>query len=136
MLPRIHDRASRRLAGGARPDVAGLARRNPETTAFTEEYRWNGWPGWLERDLPKRRILEIYLNVVELGPGIYGAEAGARRYFGKSAASLSFHEAAALAASLPYPERWHPGSRSRSYLWRVRLIERRMSRSLGLRSEL
>jgi len=90
----------------------------------------------LERDLPKRRILELYLNVVELGPGVYGAEAGARRYFGKSAASLSFHEAAALAASLPYPERWHPGSRSRGYLWRVRLIERRMGRSMWLRSEL
>jgi len=90
----------------------------------------------LERDLPKRRILEIYLNVVELGPGIYGAEAGARHYFRKSAASLTNHEAAALAASLPYPEKWHPGSRSRNYLWRVRLIERRMARSLWLRSEL
>ncbi len=90
----------------------------------------------LERDLPKRRILEIYLNVIELGPGIYGAESGARHYFHKSAASLSLHEAAALAASLPYPEKWHPGSRSRSYLWRVRLIERRMGRSMWLRSEL
>jgi monofunctional biosynthetic peptidoglycan transglycosylase len=90
----------------------------------------------LERDLTKRRILEIYLNVVELGPGIYGAESGARRYFGKSAAALTLHEAAALAASLPYPEKWHPGSRSRNYLWRVRLIERRMGRSLWLRSEL
>ncbi len=90
----------------------------------------------LERDLTKRRILELYLNVVELGPGIYGAESAARRYFGKSAAALTLHEAAALAASLPYPERWHPGSRSRSYLWRVRLIERRMGRSVWLRSEL
>jgi monofunctional biosynthetic peptidoglycan transglycosylase len=207
------------------PDVAGLARRNPASTAFIDEYRGHGWlapkkavdwrwvsygriaasfkhaaligeddeffshhgfardemedalrEAWqekhlprgastitqqlaknlwlsrsrnplrkvkealltrqLERDLPKRRILEIYLNVVELGPGIYGVESGARHYFHQSAASLTNHQAAALAASLPYPEKWHPGSRSRSYLWRVRLIERRMARSLWLRSEL
>ncbi len=207
------------------PDVAALARRNPSSTAFIDEYRGSGWlspqkpvdwrwapygriaasvkhavligeddeffshhgfardemedalrEAWqekhlprgastitqqlaknlwlsrsrnplrkakealltrqLERDLTKRRILEIYLNVVELGPGIYGVESGARRYFRKSAAALGNHEAAALAASLPYPEKWHPGSRSRNYLWRVRLIERRMVRSLWLRTEL
>src|SRR5512137_463374 len=57
----------------------------------------------LEGALSKRRILEIYLNVVEFGPGIYGAESAARRYFGKSAASLDEDEAARLAAALPNP---------------------------------
>jgi monofunctional biosynthetic peptidoglycan transglycosylase len=83
----------------------------------------------LEKTLAKRRIFEIYLNVVEFGEGIYGAEAAARHYFGKPAAALSVHEAAQLAASLPYPHGWHPGSRSRGYLWRVRMIERRMGKA-------
>jgi monofunctional glycosyltransferase len=89
----------------------------------------------IERSLSKRRIFEIYLNVVELGDGVYGAEAASRRYFGKPAAALSRPEAAQLAASLPYPHSWHPGSRNRSYLWRVRMIERRMGRTRWLWGE-
>ena len=59
---------------------------------------------WIDLILPKRRILEIYLNIAEWGPnGEFGAEAGARRAFGKSAQSLSPHEAALLAAVLPNP---------------------------------
>jgi monofunctional glycosyltransferase len=54
---------------------------------------------------PKRRILEVYLNIVELGDGIYGVEAASRRYFRKPAASLSADEAALLAAVLPNPIR-------------------------------
>lgn len=57
----------------------------------------------LEAMLPKRRILEIYLNVAELGPGIYGVPAASRLYFGKSPAELSDAEAALLAAVLPNP---------------------------------
>lgn len=53
--------------------------------------------------LPKRRIMEIYLNIAEMGPGIYGAEAAARHHFGKAAKDLSRREAALLAASLPNP---------------------------------
>ena len=73
----------------------------------------------LERHLEKRRIFELYLNVVELGPGVYGAEAAARRYFEKPAGALREAEAAELAASLPNPSAWHPGSESRAYRWRV-----------------
>jgi monofunctional biosynthetic peptidoglycan transglycosylase len=83
----------------------------------------------LEAHLKKKRILEIYLNVVELGPGIYGAEAASRHYFGRSAANLSPHQAAQLAGSLPAPKTWHPGSDSKRYLWHVRWIERRMWRT-------
>jgi monofunctional biosynthetic peptidoglycan transglycosylase len=62
---------------------------------------------------PKERILEVYLNVAEFGPGIYGVEAAARRYFGKPASALTPAEAARLAAVLPNPRRWsaaRPGS--------------------------
>jgi monofunctional biosynthetic peptidoglycan transglycosylase len=69
----------------------------------------------LEKHLSKRRILELYLNVVELGPGIYGAEAAARRYFGIPASELDADQAAQLAASLPRPTSWHPGAGSRGY---------------------
>jgi len=69
----------------------------------------------LESRLSKRRILELYLNVVELGPGIYGAEAASRHYFGIPAAHLDAEQAAQLAASLPRPKTWHPGVTSRGY---------------------
>jgi monofunctional biosynthetic peptidoglycan transglycosylase len=54
----------------------------------------------------KRRIMEVYLNVVEFGKGVYGAEAAARRFFGKPAAELTRREAALLAAVLPNPREW------------------------------
>jgi monofunctional biosynthetic peptidoglycan transglycosylase len=63
---------------------------------------------WLEDDLSKRRILELYLNVIEWGDGIYGAEAAARRYFGKPASDVDANEAAALAGMIPNPRRINP----------------------------
>jgi monofunctional biosynthetic peptidoglycan transglycosylase len=61
---------------------------------------------WIDLVLPKRRIMEIYLNIAEWGPsGEFGAEAAARRAFGKSAADLTAREAALLAAILPNPQR-------------------------------
>jgi len=86
----------------------------------------------LETHLGKRRILELYLNVAELGRGIYGAEAAARRYYHRSAASLSERQAAELAASLPRPKSWHPGVDSRAYQRKVRIIQRRMAKARWL----
>jgi monofunctional biosynthetic peptidoglycan transglycosylase len=83
----------------------------------------------LERALPKRRILEIYLNVAEFGPGVYGAEAASRRYFGKPAAALDEAEAARLAASLPAPRQWHPGSGSGAAERHAERVLRRMARA-------
>ena len=90
----------------------------------------------LERHLDKRRILELYLNVVELGPGIYGVEAAARHWFGTSAADLSPEQAAELAAALPNPRRWHPGSGSRAAAKRTRIILRRMAKAQFLWKEI
>jgi monofunctional biosynthetic peptidoglycan transglycosylase len=83
----------------------------------------------LERRLGKRRILELYLNVVEFGPGVYGAEAASRRYFGKPASELTEDEAAQLAASLPSPSVWHPGVTTRAYHRYVASIRHRMDRA-------
>jgi len=83
-------------------------------------YLWSGG-GWFRKGLeamitvplelfvPKRRLLEIYLNTVEFGPGIYGAEAAARHYFKKPAAELNRAEAALLAAALPAPKTLNAG---------------------------
>ena len=63
----------------------------------------------------KRRIMEVYLNVIEMGKGIYGAEAAAKVHFGKPAARLTRAESALLAAILPSPAKWNP-ARPTSYL--------------------
>jgi monofunctional glycosyltransferase len=64
----------------------------------------------LERNLSKRRIIELYLNVAEWGDGIFGIEAASLHYFGKGAADLTAKEAARLAVVLPSPLLYHPGS--------------------------
>lgn len=63
---------------------------------------------WLELLLTKDRILDLYLNLAEWGDGVFGAEAAARKHFGKSASKLTREEAARLAAILPSPIRWSP----------------------------
>ena len=90
----------------------------------------------LERALSKRRILELYLNVAELGPGVYGVGAASQRYFGKAAADLDEREAAQLAAALPNPAAWHPGARSAAYLRHTAAIERRMARAAFLSKQI
>lgn len=63
--------------------------------------------------VPKKRVLEIYLNIAEWGPNLYGAEAAAQHYFGRSAKSLSYRQAALLAVTLPSPatrDPAHPGA--------------------------
>jgi monofunctional glycosyltransferase len=77
----------------------------------------------LEEKLEKQRILELYLNVVEFGPGIYGAEAAARHYYGRSAQRLTRRQAALLAASLPRPSTWNPHTNSNRYLASADRIE-------------
>ena len=80
----------------------------------------------LELLWPKRRIVEVYLNVVEFGPGIYGAEAAAQIYFGKPAAGLSRREAALLAAVLPHPRSSSPARPSAYLEDRARTIRGRI----------
>ena len=82
---------------------------------------------FLERELNKRRILELYLNVIEWGDGIYGAEAAAEHYFHKSASALSANEAAFLAAMIPNPRTvFNPQVNARRVARRQRIILRGM----------
>lgn len=80
----------------------------------------------LETVLGKRRIMELYLNVVELGDGVWGFEAASRKYFERSASRLSESQAAALAGTLPFPLSSNPGHRPGRMRWRQDLILRRL----------
>ena len=80
----------------------------------------------LEVELSKQRILEIYLNVIEWGDGVWGAEAAARRYFGKRAADLAPSEAALLAAAIANPHIMNPGQPTARLRRRQQMIMRRM----------
>ena len=84
----------------------------------------------LELTWPKRRILEVYLNIAEFGDGIYGAEAAAQQFFHKSAAQLTAHEAALLATALPNPKKLHPDHPSAYVARHAEWIERQV-RQLG-----
>jgi len=98
------------------------------------------WPGrsWPRKGLevyftllielawPKRRIMELYLNVVEWAPGVYGAEAAAQYHFKKPASALSAEEAARLAAVLPNPRRWSASRPSAYIMGRAGIIHARM----------
>jgi monofunctional biosynthetic peptidoglycan transglycosylase len=74
----------------------------------------------------KKRILEVYVNVIELGPGIYGAEAAARYYWKKPAKKLNLDEAQLFAAILPNPRRWNPKRPTNFVLRRRNFIRRNL----------
>ncbi len=83
---------------------------------------------FLERSLSKKRILEIYLNVIEWGDGIYGAEAASRNYFKKNASNLTREEAAFLAAMIPSPLNiFNPEKNRKRVVRRQRVLLRHMN---------
>jgi monofunctional glycosyltransferase len=104
----VRNQTGKRLRGGS--TISQQVAKN------TFLWQGSGWDRWLRKGLEawftvlietawtKRRIMEVYLNVAETGVGTYGVEAGAQRYFGKSAAKLTRVEAARMAAALPSPK--------------------------------
>ncbi|HXZ26181.1 MAG TPA: monofunctional biosynthetic peptidoglycan transglycosylase, partial [Nitrospiria bacterium] len=85
----------------------------------------------MERHLSKARLLELYLNVVEWGRGVYGAEAAAQHYFGKPASELTIDEAAWMAAILPSPLRYEVHPRARPVVSRASTIRGYLERQLS-----
>lgn len=86
----------------------------------------------IEATWPKRRILEVYANIAELGDGVYGVEAASQAYFGEHASQLSMHQAALLAAVLPDPRRLHADRPSGYVQRRAAWIERQMAQLGGV----
>ena len=82
----------------------------------------------LEKHLTKKRILELYLNVVEMGERVYGAEAASRFYFHRSAADLTPEQAALLAGCLPNPRLMNPGAPNKRLRWRQAMVLSRLRR--------
>jgi monofunctional biosynthetic peptidoglycan transglycosylase len=128
--------------GDARPRGASTLTQQVAKNLFLwpgRSFLRKGLEAWftvlLEALWPKRRILEVYLNVAEFGPGVYGAGAASERYFGKPASALGRREAALLAAVLPSPRRLHAASPSSYLLGRAAWIERHAA-GLGGRSYL
>lgn len=81
----------------------------------------------LEKNLEKRRILEIYLNVIEWGKGIFGIEAAARTYFGRAASALTYDQAVRLAAVIPSPLKHRPTDNTRWVTYRKNVVAARMA---------
>ena len=89
----------------------------------------------LEQALPKRRILELYLNTIEWGPGVYGAEAAAQHWFGVSAAGLDASQAIRLAAVIINPRRYSPVELGTRVERRIRIIAGRLRRRGAISEE-
>ncbi|WLT29970.1 monofunctional biosynthetic peptidoglycan transglycosylase [Geothrix sp. PMB-07] len=108
-----HNEVSRRKRG-----ASTVSQQTAKNLFLWSSRSWvrKGFEAWftllIETGWSKRRILEVYLNIVEFGDGVYGAEAAARTYFGKPAKRLSPSEAALLAAVLPNPRKFHANAPS------------------------
>lgn len=98
-----------------------------EERSFLRKGREAAITYFLEKELSKKRILEIYLNVIEWGDGIYGAEAASRHYFKKSASNLTPAEAAYLSAMIPSPLNiFNPKKNPKRVVRRQRVIQKGM----------
>ena len=129
------------LRGEAEAWMEGGRPRGASTITMQTAKNLLLWPGrdpvrkaleaWLTPQIavlwPKRRVMEVYLNIVEFGPGIYGAEAAARAYFRKSASDLSRREAALLAGVLPQPLARSAAAPTLFLRERAAVIERRVT---------
>lgn len=117
----------KRLRGGST-----ISQQTAKNAFLWPDRNWirKGTEAWftllIESLWPKRRILEVYLNIVEWGDGVYGAEAAARHHFRKPASALTAREAALLAVVLPSPLRWSPTSPGVYVARRAGIIQRRM----------
>lgn len=125
---RAHNEAGGRLRG-----ASTLSMQTAKNAFLWPDRTWLrkgaelGFTLLIEATWPKRRIVEVYLNLAEWGDGVFGAEAAARRHFDKPASELSAREAALLAAVLPNPRRWS-AARPTGYIRnRAATIERRMA---------
>jgi monofunctional biosynthetic peptidoglycan transglycosylase len=124
----VHNEHSRRKRG-----ASTVSQQTAKNLFLWETRSWlrKGFEAYftllLELEWSKKRILEVYLNIVEFGDGVYGVEAASRTYFGKPASKLRPSEAALLAAVLPNPHAYHAGNPSGYVRGRQAWILRQMA---------
>lgn len=128
------DEALKAAQNGARLRGASTISQQTAKNAFLWDGRnWvrKGAEAWMtvliETMWPKRRIMEIYLNIAEWGDGAFGVEAAAQKRFGKRARDLTRHESALLATVLPNPKKWRVDPPGRYVRQRVRTVHGRMN---------
>ena len=135
-LEAIRAAAERNARGGRVRGASTISQQTAKNLFLWSGRSWlrKGLEAWytvlLEALWPKQRILEVYVNVAEFGDGVYGAQAAARRYFGKDAAQLTPAEAARLAAVLPSPRRYSAANPGPYVQRRTGQIQRQM-RQIG-----
>ncbi len=135
-LEAIRAAAERNARGGRVRGASTISQQTAKNLFLWSGRSWlrKGLEAWytvlLEALWPKQRLLEVYINVAEFGDGVYGAQAAARRYFGKDAAQLTPAEAARLAAVLPSPRRYSAANPGPYVQRRTGQIQRQM-RQIG-----
>lgn len=137
-LAAIREQAENYLAGEPVRGASGITQQTAKNLFLWPDRGWFGkaLEAWLALGLelawPKRRILEVYLNVIEFGPGIYGAEAASLHHFRKNAEALTRRQAALLASILPAPLARSAGNPSAAVERKASIVERRIGQIGGL----
>ena len=123
------NKRGRRVRGGS--TISMQTAKNaflPHNRRYWRKALEAGYTMVIERLWGKERIMEVYLNIIEFGDGIYGCEAAAQHYFGHSAKQLSKREAAQLAVSLPSPLKRNPGHATPYFRKQTGIVQARMAK--------
>lgn len=123
------NKRGRRVRGGS--TISMQTAKNaflPHKRSYLRKGLEAGFTIGIEKLWGKERIMEVYLNIIEFGDGIYGCEAASQHYFGHSAKTLSRHEAAQLAVTLPSPLKRNPGHQTPYFKKQTSVVEGRMAK--------
>ncbi len=125
----LENQRGRRIRGGS--TISMQTAKNaflPHRRSYLRKAFEAGYTIAIEKLWGKERIMEVYLNIIEFGDGIYGCEAAAQHYFGHPASKLTRHEAAQLAVALPSPLKRNPGHATPYFKRQTSVVEARMAK--------
>lgn len=132
----INEAFKKNKAGGSKRGGSTISQQTAKNVFLWPQRSWvrKGFEAWftmlIEALWGKKRILEVYLNVIEMGPNLYGAESATQYYFNKSATSLTKRQAGLIAAILPNPLRWSAAKPTNYISTRANRIVRYMPHSI------
>lgn len=127
-LSYLENKKGRRVRGGS--TISQQTAKNaflPHTRSMLRKGLEAYFTGLIETFWSKKRIMEVYLNIIEFGDGIYGCEAASQHYFGHSAKTLTPHEASQLAVCLPAPLRMNPEHHGTYFVRQTKVVEKRLA---------